>query len=98
MEYFLLIAIACIDRQRLIYRNNKLEDGQTFESYGMIGEGATIHLSRPSYAEMDAEAYYIYVQRTEKEVYRVRIKASDTIGTLKFRLWNARLSPRGEKT
>ena len=32
------------------------------------------------YAERD-EAYCIYVQRTEEEVFRVRIKASDTIGS-----------------
>jgi hypothetical protein len=94
MGYFL--SIACSDRQRLTYRNDKLEDRHTFKSYG-IGEGATIHLSRPDYAERD-EAYCIYVQRTEGEVFRVRIKASDTIGSLKTRLWNGGLTPSGEKT
>ena len=94
MEY--LLPIACTDRQCLTYRNDKLEDGHTFESYG-IGEGSTILLSRPDYAERD-EAYWIYVQHTEGEVFRVRIKASDTIGNLKTRLWNARLTPPGEKT
>ena len=93
MGYLLLIA--CIDRQCLTYRNDKLEDGHTFEFYG-IREGATIHLSRPDYDERD-EAYYIYVQRTEEVVFRVRIKASDTIGSLKTRLWNGKLTPPGEK-
>ena len=73
-----------------------MEDGRTFESYG-VGEGATIQLSRPDYAERD-EAYFIYVQRTEEEVFRVRIKASDTIGSLKTRLRNGQLTPLGEKT
>ena len=91
-----LLSIACADRQCLTYRNDKLKDGHTFESYG-IGEGATIHLSRPDYAARD-EAYWIYVQRTEEEVFRVRIKASDTIGSLKTRLRNGRLTPPGEKT
>jgi hypothetical protein len=72
-----------------------LEDGHTFESYG-IGDGATIHLSRPDYAERD-EAYYIYVQRAEDEVFRVRIKASDSIRSLKTRLSNGQLTPSGEK-
>ena len=93
MGYPLLIA--CTDKQHLTYRNDELEDGHTFESYG-IGEGATIHLSRPDYAERN-EAYWIYVQRTEEEVFRVRIKASDTIGSLKTRLSNGRLTPPGEK-
>ena len=90
-----LSSIACTDRQCLTYRNGKLEDRHTFESYG-IGEGATICLSRPDYAERD-EAYYIYVQRTDEKVFRVRIKASDTIGSLKTRLWKGRLIPTGEK-
>lgn len=90
----LISLIACSGMQRLTYRRDKLEDGRIFESYG-IGEGATIHLSRPHYAERD-EAYYIYVQRTEEEVFRIRIKASDTIGSLKTRLWNGRLTPSGE--
>ena len=90
-----LSSIACTDRQCLTYRNDKLEDGHTFESYG-IGEGATICLSRPDYAERD-EAYYIYVQRTDEKVFRVLIKASDTIGSLKTRLWKGRLIPTGEK-
>lgn len=90
----LISFIACSGMQRLTYRRDKLEDGRIFESYG-IGEGATIHLSRPHYAERD-EAYYIYVQRTEEEVFRIRIKASDTIGSLKTRLWNGRLTPSGE--
>ena len=80
--------------QRLTYHRHKLEDGRTFESYG-IGEGATIHLSRPNYAERDG-AYYIYVQSTEGEVFRIRIKASDTIGSLKTHLWNGRLTLSGE--
>ena len=88
--------ITCADRQRLTYQNEKLEDGRTFESYG-IGEEATIHLSRPDYAERD-EAYCIYVELTEGEVFRVRIKASDTIGSLKTRLLNGRLTPSGKKT
>ena len=91
-----LLSIACTDRQCLTYRDDKLEDEHTFESYG-IGEGATIHLLRPNYAEKD-EVYCIYVQRTEEEVFRVRIKASDTIGSLKTRLRNGRLIPPGEKT
>ena len=91
-----LSSIACTNRQCLTYRNDKLEDRHTFESYG-IGEGATICLSRPDYAERD-EAYYIYVQRTDGKVFRVRIKASDTIGSLKTRLWKGRLIPTGEKT
>ena len=78
----------------MTYRSDKLEDEHTFESYG-IGEGATIHLSRPDYAERD-EAYFIYVQRTEEQVLRVRIKASDTVGSLKTRLRNGQLTP-GEK-
>jgi Ubiquitin family len=90
-----LSSIASTDSLRLTYRNDKLEDGHTFESYD-IGEGATIHLSRPDYAERD-EAYCIYVQRTEEEVFRVRIKASDTIGSLKTRLRNGQLTPPGEK-
>ena len=90
-----LFSISCLDRQCLTYRNDKLEDENTFESYG-IGEGATIHLSRPDYAERD-EPYFIYVQRTEEEVFRVRIKASDTIGSLKTRLRNGQLTPPGEK-
>jgi hypothetical protein len=73
-----------------------LEDGHTFESYG-IGEGAMIHLSRPDYAERD-EAYCIYVQLTEEEVIRVRIEASDTIRSLETRLWNGGLTTLGEKT
>ena len=89
-----LLSITCTDKQFLTYRNDKLEDGHTFESYG-IGEGATICLSRPDYAERD-ESYWIYVQRTEEEVFRVRIKASDTIGSLKTRLWKGRLTPTGE--
>ena len=59
------MSIACIDKQCLTFGNDKLEDGHTLESYG-IGEGATIHLSRPDYAEND-EAYRIYVQCTEEE-------------------------------
>ena len=88
------LSIACADRQCLTYLDDKLEDAHTFESYG-IGEGATIRLSRPDYAERD-EAYSIYVQRTEEEVIRVRIKASDTIGSLKTRLSNGRLTSPGE--
>ena len=88
-------SIACADGQCLTYLNDKLEDGHTFKSYG-IGEGATIHLSRPDYAERD-EAYCIYVQRTEEEVFRVRIKASDTLGSLKTRLRNGKLTPPGKK-
>ena len=93
-----LLSIAYTDRQCLTYRNlnNKLKDGHTFESYG-IGEGAMIRLSLLDYALRD-EAYYIYVQRTEEEVFRVRIKASDTIGSLKIRLWKGRLTTTGEKT
>ena len=49
-----------------------------------------------SYAERD-EAYCIYVQHTEEEVFRVRIKASDTIGSLKTRLWKGGLTISGEK-
>ena len=89
-----LTNFACIDKQRLTYLNDKLEDERTFEFYG-IGEGATIQLSQPDYVESD-KAYYIYVQRTE-EVFRVRIKASDTIGSLKTRLLNGKLTPPGEK-
>ena len=102
MGYLLFIAskLACTDKQFLTYRNlnDKLEDGHTFESYG-IGEGnrAVIRLSPFNYALRD-EAYYIYVQRTEEEVFRVRIKASDTIGSLKTRLWKGRLTTTGEKT
>ena len=77
-----LLSIACIDRQRLTCRNHELEDGHTFEFY-RIREGARINLD---YAESD-EAYCIYVQRT-KEVFRVRIKASDTTGSLKTSLMN----------
>lgn len=94
-----LLSIACIDRLCLTYRkfrNDKLVDGHTFESYG-IGEGATIHLSRRDYAERD-EAYCIYVQLAVEEVFRVRIKASDTIGSLKTRLWNGGLTLSGKKT
>ena len=90
-----LLSITYTDSQCLTYREDKLEDGRTFESYG-IGEGATIRLSRPDYAERD-EAYCIYIQRKE-EVFRVRIKASDTIGSLKTRLSNGRLTPPGEMT
>ena len=90
------LSIACADKQCLSYHNDKLEDGRTFESYG-IGEGETIRLSRPDYALRD-EAYCIYVQRTEEEVFQVRIKASDTIGSLKARLRNGQLTPLGEKT
>ena len=74
------LSIACTDRQCLTYLNYNLEDGQTFESYG-IGEGARINLD---YTQSD-EAYCIYIQRTE-EVFRVWVKASDTIGSLKTRL------------
>ena len=90
-----LLSIGCTDRQCLTYLDDKLEDGRTFESYG-IREGTTIRLSRPDYAERD-ETYGIYVQRTE-EVFRVRIKSSDTIGSLKTRLSNGRLTPPGEMT
>ena len=91
-----LSSIACTDRQCLTYRNDKLEDGHTFESYG-IGEGETIRLSQSGFSERD-EAFYIYVQRTEEEVFRVRIKASDTIGSLKTRLWKGQLTTTGEKS
>ena len=93
MKY--LLSIACTDRQCLTYSNVKLEDGHTIESYG-IEEGATIRLTRPDYFERD-EAFYIYVQRTEEEVFRVRIKRSDTIGSLKTRLWKGGLTNSGEK-
>ena len=73
-----------------------MEDGQTFESYG-IEEGETIGLTRPDYAERD-EVFHIYVQLTEEEVFRVRIKASDTVGSLKTRLWNGGLTTSGENT
>ena len=85
-----LLSIAFIDRQCLTFRKDKLEDGHTFESYG-IGEGATIQLSQ--LAERD-EAYCIYVQcpneeGTEEEVFPVWIKPSDTIGSLKPRLMDS---------
>ena len=73
-------------------------DGHTFE-FNRIGEGATIRLSQLDYEERD-EAYYIYVQRTEGEVFRFRIKSSDIIGSLKTRLWKGQLtsSSTGKKT
>ena len=91
-----LLSITSTDRQCLTYLDDKLEDGHTFESYG-IGEGATIRLSRLNFAESDP-AFYIYVQRTDEDVFRVRIKASDTIGSLKTRLWKGQLTSTGEKT
>ena len=75
-------------------------DGHPFEFNRIqVGEGATIRLSQLDYEERD-EAYYIYVQRTEGEVLRARIKASDTTGSLKPRLWKGQLtsSSTGKKT
>ena len=90
-----LSSIAYIGSQCLTYHNNdKLEDGHTFEFYG-IEEGETIRLSRLDFSERN-EAYYINVQRTD-EMFRVRIKANDTIGSLKTRLWKGQLTT-GEKT
>jgi hypothetical protein len=75
-----LLSIACTDRQCLTYHNDKLEDGHTFESYG-IGEGTTIFLSQI------CAAFPIFIRfkfPTWKKA-RILVEGINTIGSLKSR-------------
>ena len=78
IKFHYLLSIACIDRQCLTYHNDKLEDGLTFESYG-IGEGATIFLS-----QIDA-AFPINIRFPTGEMIRILVDGINTIGNLKSR-------------
>ena len=73
-----LLSFACTDRQLLTYHNDKLDDGHTFESYG-IGEGATIHLSQIG------AAFPIYIKFPTGETTRILVEGINTIGNLKSR-------------
>ena len=73
-----LLSIAYTDRQFLTYRNDKLEDRYTFESYG-IGEGATIYLSQIG------AAFPIHIRFPSGETTRILVEGINTIGSLKSR-------------
>ena len=85
MRYFL--SVACTDRQFLTYRNDKLEDGHTFEYYG-IGEGATFNISQIG------AAFPIYIIFPTGQMSRILVEGINTIGSLKSRFHD--WVPRGK--
>ena len=73
-----LLSIACTDRQFLTYRNDKLEDGHTFESYD-IGEGATFNLSQIG------ATFPIHIRFPTGEMTQILVEGINTIESLKSR-------------
>ena len=73
-----LLSIVCTDRQYLTYRNDKLEDGHTFESYG-IEEGAVILLSQIG------ATFPINIKFPTGEMARIFVEGINTIANMKSR-------------
>ena len=78
---------ACIDRQCLTYHNDELEDGHTFEFYG-VRKGETIFLSQ-IYA-----AFPINIRVSTGGTIRILVEGINTIASLNSRLHE--MFPRGE--
>ena len=73
-----LLSIVCTDRQYLTYRNDKLKDGRTFESYG-IEKGAMILLSQIG------ATFPINIKFPTGEMARILVEGTNTIVNPKSR-------------